>query len=122
MWLWGDKTRQKPALIHSQNPDLRQLDETLQSTDGVDALRADYDLERSVDIARGDTALFREALLNAKQALEGARAKVITGFDGEPDLLRDITEIANLADALCEDMSPVTVERRRSRRTQVEAT
>ena len=122
VWMWGDKARKKPALIRSQNPDLRRLDEALQSTEGVAALRADYDLKRSVDVARGDTALFREALLNAKQALQEARAKVVTGFDGEPDLLHDITEIAALADALYEDMSPATVKRRRSRRTQVEAT
>ena len=122
VWLWGDETRSRPALIRSQNPDLRRLDEALQSTEGVAALRAGYDLNRSVDVARGDTALFREALLNAKQALQDARAKVLTGFDGERDLRRDITEIAALADALYEDMIPTTVERRRHRRTQVEET
>lgn len=122
VWLWGDKGRNKQALIRSQNPHLRQLDEALQSEDGIAALRADYDLERSVDVARGDTALFREALLNAKQALQEARAKVVTGFDGEADLVRDINEITALADALFEDMSSATVERRRSQRRQVEET
>ena len=31
VWLWGDKGRKQPALIRSQNPHLRQLDEALQS-------------------------------------------------------------------------------------------
>lgn len=117
VWLWGDKGRNQQALIRSQNPHLRQLDETLQSEEGLVALRAGYGLKRSVDVARGDTALFREALLNAKQALQEARGKVVTGFTGEPDLRRDIDEIVALADALHEDMSQVNVERRQRRRT-----
>ena len=74
-----------------------------------------YELKTSVDIARGDTALFREALLNAKQALQEARGRVVTGFSGESDLLRDIEAIVELAHALYEDMNPVNMERRRRR-------
>lgn len=115
-WLWGDKGREEPALIKSQNPHLRELDETLKSEDGLTALRAGYGLQRSLDIARGDTALFREALLTAKQSLQDARAKVVTGFSGEVDLTREIDEIVSLAEALHEDMSQVAVERRERRR------
>ena len=99
------KAARQQALIRSQNPHLRQLDEALQSEVGLAALRAGYDLKRSVDVTRGDTALFREALLNAKQALQEARGKVVTGFAGEADLGRDIQEIIDLAEALYEDMS-----------------
>ena len=116
VWLWGDKSRDQPALIRSQNPHLRELDETLKSADGIRALRAGYGLRPSLDVARGDTALFREALLKAKQSLQDARAKVVTGFAGEADLSREIEEIVSLADALYEDMSDVTVERRKRRR------
>ncbi len=116
VWLWGDKGRNEPALIKSQNPHLRELDETLKSPDGLRALRAGYGLQRSLDVSRGDTALFRDALLTAKQSLQDARGKVVTGFAGEADLSREIDEIVSLADALYEDMSQVTVERRRRRR------
>ena len=116
VWLWGDKGRNQPALITSQNPHLRELDETLRSEDGLEALRAGYGLKRSLDVARGDTALFRGALLTAKQALQDARAKVVTGFTGETDLSREIEEIVSLADALYEDMSQVALERRKRRR------
>ena len=119
VWLWGDKGREQQALIRSQNPHLRQLDLALQSEKGLAALRAGYGLDLSVDVARGDNALFREALLNAKQALQDARAKVITGFEGEADLSRQMEEIVALADALFEDMSQVTVERRRRRRRAI---
>ena len=116
VWLWGDKSRDKQALIRSQNPHLRQLDEALLDPDGLVAIRAGYGLQHSVDVARGDTALFREALLNAKQALQVARGKVVTGFNGEPDLVREIDEIVALGDALFEDMSQVNVQRRQQRR------
>jgi hypothetical protein len=116
VWLWGDKGREQPALIRSQNPNLRELDETLRSDDGLSALRAGYGLQRSLEVARGDTALFREALLTAKQSLQDARAKVVTGYAGEADLSRSMEEILSLADALSDDMSQVTVDRRQRRR------
>lgn len=117
VWLWGDEARGKPALIKSQNPDLRLLDEALQSSEGVAALRAGYSLAIAVDIARGDTALFREALLKAKQSLQEARGKVVTGFSGETDLMREMEQILDLATALDEDMQKIVLGRRRPRRS-----
>ena len=107
IWLWGDKEQKKPALIKSQNPDLRRLDESLQSKDGITALRAGYGLTTAVDIARGDTAIFREALLKTKQSLQDARAKVVTGFNGEADLSREMGQILDLATVLDEDMRKI---------------
>ena len=103
-WLWGDKTTGKVALIKSQNPDLRRLDEALQSKQGLSALRAGYGISVAVDIARGDTALFREALLKAKQSLQEARGKVETGFAGEQDLEKEMSQIIAIAAALNGDM------------------
>ena len=125
VWLWGDETRDKPALIKSQNPDLRGLDEALQSKEGLSALRAGYGISVAVDITRGDTALFREALLKAKQSLQDARGKVVTGFTGEEDLSREMAQIMAIADALDDDMVKIAANgrlrqqesRRRARRT-----
>ena len=116
VWLWGDKTQSQAALIKSQNPDLRRLDEALQSRDGLSALRAGYGISVAVDIARGDTALFREALLKAKQSLQDARGKVVTGFAGEADLLRDMEQITDLVTVLDDDMRGIVEKRRSSRR------
>ena len=120
-WLWGDKERAKPALIKSQNPDLRRLDEALQDQAGIAALRAGYDISVAVEIARGDTALFREALLKSKRSLQEARARVVTGFAGERDLLREMEQIADLVDALDDDMQDVLTNRRSRRRRRREA-
>ena len=119
VWLWGDTTQTKVPLIKSQNPDLRKLDRALQSKDGLSALRAGYGLTVAVDIARGDTALFREALLKSKQSLQNARAKVATGFEGEKDLSREMEEILVIADALDDDMRTIAIDplqRQRDRR------
>lgn len=116
VWLWGDDTRSKPPVVKSQNPDLRRLDEALLSSDGLAALRANLDLGTAVGIARGDTALFREALVTAKKSLQDARGKVVTGFRGEQDLLKDVEQIVDIGFALEGDMRKITDgKRRRSR-------
>lgn len=115
-WLWGDKTKGKDALIRSQNPDLRRLDEALQSRQGLSALRAGYGISVAVDIARGDTALFREALLKAKQSLQEARGKVETGYSGEQDLQREMAQIMAIAEALDGDMQRIRTHSRSRQR------
>ena len=116
VWLWGDKTRNKAALIKSQNPDLRRLDEALQSRQGLSALRAGYGIAVAVDIAQGDTALFRGALLKAKQSLQEARGKVETGFAGEQDLVREMDQIIAITTALDDDMHRIRTSNRTRQR------
>lgn len=107
-WLWGDKSRSKPALVKSQNPDLRQLDEALQSLEGTTALRAGFSIAEALNIHRGDVALFREALLKAKRSLQEARSMVVTGFAGEADLLSEMDQVRALTKALDSDMREIS--------------
>ena len=85
-WLWGDTSRSIEPRVRSQNPDLRILDEILQTKRGLDALRSGLPLNTAREIGRGDDVVFREALVTAKQALQQARGKVLTGYKGEPRL------------------------------------
>jgi len=112
VWLWGDKTRDIKPEIKTQNPHLRQLDEALQSTGGLSALRAGLGLSVAYDVHRGDTALFREALVESRQALQKARGKVLTGFAGEADQLEEIGQIVTLAETLHDDMQDIVTKRR----------
>lgn len=118
VWLWGDHTRAKDPVVKSQNPDLRRLDEALLSRDGLAALRADLDLNTAVNISRGDTVLFRESLVTAKKALQDARGKVVTGFEGERDLLEDSEQIVDIAIALNDDMVKISQRTRRRSRSR----
>lgn len=103
-WLYGSKSQERAPLVRSQNPDLRQLDEALQSKNGVAALRNGLPLKVSVNIGRGDERLFREAMIAAKQALEEARSKLLTGFKGERDLKATAEAIRTLAESIYDEI------------------
>jgi hypothetical protein len=82
-WLYGTRTGNKESLIHSQNPDLKNLDGVLQSGKGIAALRDGLPLQVAMDISVGDPAIFRQSLQNAKQALQRALGTLTTGYDTE---------------------------------------
>lgn len=113
VWLYGSRTRNVRPLVQSQNPDLRRLDEVLQSADGTAALRQGLPLSVSLDISRGDERLFREALVGAKSALQDARGKLLTGYAGEADLFQTAEDIAELAESIVEEMQRLRRQRRR---------
>lgn len=112
-WLYGSRSRNVRPLVQSQNPDLRRLDEVLQSPDGTAALRQGLPLGVSLDISRGDERLFREGLVGAKSALQDARGKLLTGYAGEADLLQTAEDIAELAESIVEEMQRLRRQRRR---------
>jgi hypothetical protein len=112
VWLYGSESRSVSPVVKSQNPDLRNLDEVLQSTDGVAALRQGLPLGVSLDISRGDARLFREALVAAKTQLQSARGKILTGYGGEPDLVQTAEDILELAGSILDDMERMRRQRR----------
>ena len=116
-WLYGSKSKQKNPVIESQNPDLRILDEVLVSKDGTAALRRGLPLSVARDIGKGDEQLFREALIAAKQALQEARGKLLTGYEREVDLLRTAQEICDLADNIYREMREVCSRRPKKQRS-----
>ena len=115
-WLYGSKNKQKKPVVESQNPDLRILHEVLLSKDGTAALRKGLPLSVARDIGKGDEQLFREALIAAKQSLQEARGKLLTGYEGEVDLLRTAQEIVNLADSIHGEMTKVRSKRPKRQR------
>src|SRR5271165_800657 len=70
LWLYGRDSSDTPSLIRSQNPDLKTLDTVLLTESGVKALRDGLPLTVAHDISQGDERLFRQALQQAKQALQ----------------------------------------------------
>jgi hypothetical protein len=105
-WLYGSKADNRPAIIQSQNPDLRRLDEVLKSRSAVAALRKGLTLSVSLEISKGDERVFRESLVDAKQNLQKARGTVLTGYEGNDDLYQVAEEIVELAQAVLADMKP----------------
>jgi len=118
-WLYGSKSRNTPPVVVSQNPDLRILDEVIQKPNGLAALRQKLPLQVSREISKGDDRILRESLVAARQALQTARGKVITGFMGQTDLVQIVTDIQDLAYAIEDDMSRAR-RQRQSRRDAAE--
>jgi hypothetical protein len=104
VWLYGNKKENKPPVIESQNPHLRQLDAILKSREAIAALRDGEDLAVAFEISRPPAAIFEEALLKAKRELTKARAHLTTGYDNSEELLRIAGTIANLADDIYTEM------------------
>jgi hypothetical protein len=106
-WLYGSKENEIPPLIRSQNPDLRNLDEALQTNRGVAALQAGLPLDTSVKVGRGDERLFTEALVSALKHLRDAESYRATGYQGDEDMLNSAQKILTIAQSMVEDMQQV---------------
>lgn len=113
LWLFGSQSKSVEPLVQSQNPDLRHLDEAIQTTKGLAAIRSGLPLRVALDISRGDELRFREALVAAKERLQTARGTLLTGYAGEADLLDLAKEIAVLSESILTDMSDSRAKRRR---------
>jgi len=103
-WLYGSKRQKKRPIVQSQNPDLRYLDEVLQSGKGVAALRLDMPLDVCLKLSRGDERLLREALVAAEQALKEARGYMPTGYTGDKETLQTAKVVHKLAMSIKEEM------------------
>jgi hypothetical protein len=104
LWLYGSKSNATPPLVQSQNPDLRNLDEVVRNKQAVAALRKGLSLSVSLEISKGDVRVFRESLVAAKQDLQKARGTVLTGYEGNEDLLKTAEEVVELAQSVLNDM------------------
>jgi hypothetical protein len=103
-WLYGSKSLEQEPLIRSQNPDLKRLDDVLLTKNGTAALERGLGLTVASEIGRGDDALLRQALLDAKQALQEARGKLLTGYEGDRDLQQLGEQILDLAEDIDQGM------------------
>lgn len=103
-WMYGSKKNETQAVIRSQNPDLKYLDEVLKSKEGTYALKSGESLNYSYELSRASDSLFEENLLSTKRTLQKARAHLTTGYDGEENLLKVAGSVANLADDLYREM------------------
>jgi len=115
VWLFGSKRADRRPLIRSQNPDLGILNAALRTDAGIDALRARLPLETARDASLGDERLFRDALSRAKNALQDAHGKCVTGYDGSQELLDLAQGIYDVAVSLVDQMESMRQPRRRGK-------
>jgi hypothetical protein len=107
VWLFGDKETSTQPRILSQNPDLRNLDETIQNGNGVDALRRGLPLSVALDISRGDERILRENLVNAKASLQVVKARLITGYKGDQAVRANAEDVFAIAESVLDEMDQI---------------
>ncbi len=113
-WLYGKESADAPSLIRSQNPDLKTLDTILLSDTGIKALRDGLPLSVAHDISQGDERIFRQALQQAKQALQKAHGTLTTGYGADD---ADAFRLAEDVDSLAHDLvDAMTAKKQRDRR------
>ncbi len=116
-WLYGRESSDSPSLIRSQNPDLKTLDTVLLSDTGIKALRDGLPLSVAHDISQGDERIFRQALQQAKLALQKAHGTLTTGYAaGDADSLKLAEDVESLAHDLVDAMSAKKQRDRREAR------
>ncbi|WP_265282764.1 ParB N-terminal domain-containing protein [Verminephrobacter aporrectodeae] len=91
VWVYGSKEEDKNSVIQSQNPDLRNLGETLASAEGVHILLAGRPLAEAYASTRPVDEVFSSALIRARSMLRDA-ASSLRGYDGHDQSLLDIAE------------------------------
>jgi hypothetical protein len=113
LWLYGSKQSKLKPKIHSQNPDLRNLDEVLRTPRGLAFLRKpNQPLSLALEASQGDERLLENALVGAETQLREAKRFVATGFSGQ-EHLRDIArDIGRLSESLNAEMSDYEAPRK----------
>lgn len=117
-WLYGNELDNKKSVIKSQNPYLKYLDEVLQDSEALSALRSGESLDYAYDISRSDSALFQENLTQAKRSLQKARMYLLSGYDGTDELFDVARDVLDLADAIYFDMDDKRKPKRRNKRKE----
>lgn len=97
VWLYGSKKEKRPAVVQSQNPDLRRLNEVIGSKEALDALEAGIELSKAFEISRPPSELLQSALISAKRELTTASAYLSTGDDKTDALLKLSGTVAKMA-------------------------
>jgi hypothetical protein len=118
LWMYGSKKDNKPPVVESQNPHLRQLNEALKSTEAVGALRAGAGIDTAFQLSRPPEVVFEEALLAGKRELSTAQASITDGYDGSEELLRVAGSIIKMAEDLYSSMELKRLPKRPVRLTE----
>ena len=101
----GGKARAPNRLSVLKIPDLKTLDSVLQRKRALKPSRW-FPLSVAHDISQGDERIFRQALQQAKQALQKAHGTLTTGYaSGEDDMLKLAEDVDSLAHALVDQWS-----------------
>jgi hypothetical protein len=91
VWIYGSKDDNKEPVVQSQNPDIKNLGETLACAEGLHILRAGGTLVEAYVSTRPADETLSTALIRARSTLREA-ANSLRGYDGRDQSLLNIAE------------------------------
>ena len=91
VWIYGSKEDNKEPVVQSQNPDIKNLGETLASAEGLHILRAGGTLAEAHASTRAADETLSASLIRARSVLREA-ANSLRGYDGRDQSLLNIAE------------------------------
>ncbi|MEC5383099.1 hypothetical protein VSX64_19925 [Aurantimonas sp. C2-6-R+9] len=91
VWIYGSKDENKEPVVQSQNPDIKNLGETLASAEGLHILRAGGTLAEAHASTRPADETLSASLIRARSTLREA-ANSLRGYDGRDQSLLNIAE------------------------------
>jgi hypothetical protein len=112
LWLFGSRERKIEPVVQTQAPDLSYLRSVVGNKPALAALRSGISLQRAYAISLGDSRRFEDSLVQAKDALQEAKATVTTGYKGDRDLMEQMESIASLTKSLREEMRRIAGDRK----------
>ncbi|EHK58728.1 hypothetical protein [Allomesorhizobium alhagi] len=102
-WLYGQRSRNQPSLIRTQNPDLGTLVRVIAHDTAREELIANRDLDAAAEILTPSHERFEIVLRQAARACEEALA-ASKDFDGSPTLLEIVNNMGKTLLALRQGM------------------
>lgn len=91
VWIYGSKGDDKEPVVQSQNPDIKNLGETLASSEGLHVLRAGGTLAEAYASTRPADETLSASLIRARSVLREA-ANSLRGYDRRDQSLLNIAE------------------------------
>jgi len=108
-WLYGSKDDNEPPVITSQNPDVKNLGEVLDSAAALKVLRVERDLKAAYAKSGARSRVFGEHLVRALTQAEQAAA-VSYAYEPDPTLLQSAEDLVKLSRTLLAQMKSATSE------------
>jgi hypothetical protein len=122
IWLFGSQREKRAPIIHSQNPDLKNLDKVLKSEEACRALLRGSSLDDASVLADPAKDRLRAGLLDAKNLLQTARGIVSEAYEGEEDILRTSGTVAEVAEILYKELETQYEAHRSGKKTKARLT
>lgn len=98
-WIFGSKNKNIRPIVRSQNPDIRNLNQVLQSSDAIQILRATGDFEVAYDRSQDGEDVLHQSIVEAQMNLQKALSK-IAYYSGDIGILETAKNLADSADSL----------------------